>query len=568
MANQTVYPYGTNGELPSSIGIINDLVTGGADKALAAQQGVVIGNIVSPKEVVSIPFDGGNYYIKRSSNAGDVTYNASWISTKYIPVQEGDIFYYTGTPGSASFGVAGYTYDGTNYTYVKCLLDADANSARTNEYIYIPSGINYIRASDKKSGTASLTRIVQSTLSQLQEDLGTVGGLTYKPYSLYTAGNYVDSGGSWKSNSGYRYLMIDVVPGDTIELYDVQINATNVALLAKKITASSFVPLLVPESTGTIDVSYSVQETMTVCISVVHKASDPAETNPRITLVRYNKMSRLDNVESLLATTRTEIAATDAARHIQDMKLGIMFENIAVIGDSMSRGTLSGDSDDEVSTNSFGASWLSCLAKRWGCKSKFHYANSGTSCYTWLNNSVYGLGRMLKDTAVYNAYFIAYGHNDSASVGSASDQAAPVTVTESGGNYTTSCPDGYSFCAYYKAIIDKIRTKAPHAMIFCLSEYDEVMVSSKPTYRQAVIDVAEAYYNGGDTLVHHLETGALDGSGGNMGLGTHYSTVGYAYIAMRVDQEAIKCVYQYRADSAIKYFGSYNTPKNDDSPWE
>ena len=570
MANSTVYPYGTNGELPSSIGIINDRKTGGVDKALSAQQGVEIGKIIDPKEIVNIPFDGGNYYIKSASDGrGDRTSNASWISTKYIPVQEGDQFYYTGTPGSVSIGVAGYTYDGTTYTYVKSLIEANANSMRTDEYIYIPSGIDYILASDKKSGSASLTKVVQSTLSQLQEDLGTVGGLTYKPYSLYTAGYYVSSSGSWVSSTYYRYLMIDVVPGDTIELYDVQINATNVALLAKKITASSFVPLLVPESTGTIDVSYSVQEAMTVRISVVHKASDPAETSPRITLVRYNKMSRLDNAENLLATTRQAIAETDAARHIQDMRLGILFEHIAVIGDSMSRGTLSDSSEDEVSTNSFGASWLSCLAKRWGCKGKFHYAKSGTACYNWLNDdSLYGLGRMLKDTNIYNAYFIAYGHNDSAAVGSASDEAAPVTITESGGNYTVSCPDGYSFCAYYKAIINQIRTKAPHAMIFCLSEYDGVMVSSKPTYRQAVIDVAEAYYNGGDTLIHHLETGGVNGSGGGMGLGTHYSTVGYAYIAMRVDQEAVKCVYQYRNDTAIKYFGSYNTDHNADSPWE
>ena len=42
MANQSVYPYGTNGELPSSIGLINDTTTGGADKALSAQQGVVL----------------------------------------------------------------------------------------------------------------------------------------------------------------------------------------------------------------------------------------------------------------------------------------------------------------------------------------------------------------------------------------------------------------------------------------------------------------------------------------------------------------------------------------------
>lgn len=39
MANQTVYPYGTGGSLPSGISIINDYITGGADKALSAEKG-------------------------------------------------------------------------------------------------------------------------------------------------------------------------------------------------------------------------------------------------------------------------------------------------------------------------------------------------------------------------------------------------------------------------------------------------------------------------------------------------------------------------------------------------
>lgn len=46
MANKTVYPYGTGGSLPSSIGIINDLETGGADKALSAEQGKVLGEYI------------------------------------------------------------------------------------------------------------------------------------------------------------------------------------------------------------------------------------------------------------------------------------------------------------------------------------------------------------------------------------------------------------------------------------------------------------------------------------------------------------------------------------------
>ena len=43
MANTTVYPFGTEGSLPSSVGIVNDTVTGGVDKALSAEQGKVIG---------------------------------------------------------------------------------------------------------------------------------------------------------------------------------------------------------------------------------------------------------------------------------------------------------------------------------------------------------------------------------------------------------------------------------------------------------------------------------------------------------------------------------------------
>lgn len=46
MSNQTIYPYGTDGELPSSIGLINDLVTGGVDKALTAEQGKILKNII------------------------------------------------------------------------------------------------------------------------------------------------------------------------------------------------------------------------------------------------------------------------------------------------------------------------------------------------------------------------------------------------------------------------------------------------------------------------------------------------------------------------------------------
>lgn len=56
MANQTVYPYGTGGELPSSIGIINDLTTGGVNKALSAEMGKTLnGNLTQLGQKVT-PF--------------------------------------------------------------------------------------------------------------------------------------------------------------------------------------------------------------------------------------------------------------------------------------------------------------------------------------------------------------------------------------------------------------------------------------------------------------------------------------------------------------------------------
>jgi len=44
MANYPVYPFGPDGTLPAGVAIVNDLITGGADKALSAQQGKVIGD--------------------------------------------------------------------------------------------------------------------------------------------------------------------------------------------------------------------------------------------------------------------------------------------------------------------------------------------------------------------------------------------------------------------------------------------------------------------------------------------------------------------------------------------
>lgn len=47
MASKIIYPYGTNGQLPSSIGLVNDLKTGGVNQALTAEMGKELGEDVA-----------------------------------------------------------------------------------------------------------------------------------------------------------------------------------------------------------------------------------------------------------------------------------------------------------------------------------------------------------------------------------------------------------------------------------------------------------------------------------------------------------------------------------------
>lgn len=57
MPNITIYPFGVGGQLPASIGVINDLTTGGADKALSAEQGKVLNNRLTPLEKADYTFE-------------------------------------------------------------------------------------------------------------------------------------------------------------------------------------------------------------------------------------------------------------------------------------------------------------------------------------------------------------------------------------------------------------------------------------------------------------------------------------------------------------------------------
>lgn len=109
MANKTVYPYGTAGSLPSSIGIVNDFTTGGADKALSAEAGKnfyeeVFGSN-DPVDLSILPEETG---IIAENNSQEPVWSLSGGTCCFLPVNPGQEYTIT----------ANANYN-TNYAFLK-----------------------------------------------------------------------------------------------------------------------------------------------------------------------------------------------------------------------------------------------------------------------------------------------------------------------------------------------------------------------------------------------------------------------------------------------------------------
>lgn len=90
MANKTVYPYGTDGQLPSSIGLVNDLYTGGSDKALSAEMGKNLNEQLNNFQTINLSqYTEVNVYINNTSNKWVVSTGYTGI---FIAVSPGDKF--------------------------------------------------------------------------------------------------------------------------------------------------------------------------------------------------------------------------------------------------------------------------------------------------------------------------------------------------------------------------------------------------------------------------------------------------------------------------------------------
>ena len=257
MASKTIYPYGAGGQLPSSIGIINDLVTGGADKALSAEQGKVIGNLLYEEYYTAK--DLSLYSLNNFSLGASGWNNAG--QHKAVPVTPGDKVRLSVSSTSTNGGFYGLVTDAyttpadtsTSIPYISGGLRIWLNISNSPVILNIPAGAAYliICPKDGSGNTSTWTVEDAATRERLLEKSSIVDNLTEggsdKVLSAEmgkklgsemnkinisegidipasSTSGMIDKGGSWSSAGLHK--VIAVTPGDTMKLKTVNSQGT------------------------------------------------------------------------------------------------------------------------------------------------------------------------------------------------------------------------------------------------------------------------------------------------------------------------------------------------------
>lgn len=419
------------------------------------------------------------------------------------------------------------------------------------------TGITITKTGTRTKGDSERIVAIEESTTQIPALVSSVAALNGAVFDNvsddmtegYVDGYFVKHNGEIAVNSSFAYKEFEVRAGAVINFTGGM--HPNLAAIAKKLTSNSFEELVPATAQSVQSFTYTATVDMTIAVSF-SKGSDRS-----ITIVAQNVESNRLNIKNLL----------DAQSQLNQMfntpDYGLLFDKVAVIGDSLTVGTLDAATGDDghVAGGSFGCSWLTYLAKKWGSSVRMHYGAGGSTCYSWLGNNSYGLGLMLKDSVVYDVYFVAYGHNDAGvfTIGTTSDTPTAVTV-DAEDKVTVDTPAANTtFLGNYKKIVNEIRTKAPNALIFmvCTDKKDSTDSRSIGYMNQYIRQLAEWYYGQGDHKVFYLDYISKYVEKAGYHTGGHWSTFGYANIGRLINNAVNDVIEAYLNTNALKVWGNY-----------
>jgi hypothetical protein len=175
MARNTVYPFGIGGQLPSGITIVNDLTTGGADKALSAEQGKIIGEELYGSNRELVDMTALTQYGVYVANATNKWTTGDTAGVVFIPVTPGDRYqlFASDTKSTAYFVAQNDSH--TNNTTPSYATGYNSGveipAGESTDVITIPSDGHYIALWTKLGGTATMASAYKITAETATEGL-------------------------------------------------------------------------------------------------------------------------------------------------------------------------------------------------------------------------------------------------------------------------------------------------------------------------------------------------------------------------------------------------------------
>lgn len=542
--------------------VVNNLTQGGATAALSAEMGRVLSEdvqiindvlqIETTTQVIEKELVDGVDYTTKSGYAplgtGVINNNQSFGNTGDIHLNNGDKVSVTlSAPSSVSI-IAKKVSD---TTYQQLVAGEAWNKLITAEYIAEEECdilVSY-QVINNMSHSIVVTREVTATdserLTQIEEKTNAVPslqdnleGINNKVMQItedglsqdIISGYFINHKGELKTNSSFAYKEFFVKAGTLVKVKSDYVNPS-IAFLAKKHNVplsplEKYEELVSGANYTAQEAEYYAAEDMTIAVSF--GITSPALGTNSITLYYDVLESNSINIDSLQNRQDNE--------DVQDIELGFLFNKIAVIGDSLASGRVEGieGQTDAVGADYYGFSWLSFLAKRWGCEKYKNFSRGGQKTADWITEWL----PQLQEDVAYDAYFIALGTNNE--------------YNES--NIEGDIDNYNNFIARYNSIIDSVRAKAPHSAIFLVSLYEKregnAALESIANTRMANDD-GIYYVDFVDNALYHRYSPNVNWRG-------HFSSVGYAYVAKVINAIVNNIVWDNQTKEFWQQFAKYH----------
>lgn len=251
MANKTVYPYGTGGQLPSSIGIINDPFTGGVDKAWSAEQGKTINEKVVEMDVQDLD---SLELVKAAINASTDKwlYDNTAYKGKYLPVEPGRSYLvkaasdrstrYAFITEKATTNNSSVKYaTGCSYMSVAAGTFDEATAPYDAKYMYILYlNNNTNRSPESVTDVTSKTDILTKRVDFIESQRINTNGIVVQENW------YIASSGNWAKTvtnpMTFASILVPITPGEQYYLVAKNTNGIFALLTSSAKTAGSQAP--------------------------------------------------------------------------------------------------------------------------------------------------------------------------------------------------------------------------------------------------------------------------------------------------------------------------------------